>query len=190
MIDGYVPDNKKKEISPYDKQNFTYDKIKDEYICPAGKTVTFLGERYDKSIKKTIRIYKGQKCKTCLYQKMCTKRKDGIRYIKSYPYRTERKAMNEKMDIMKGKEIYKLRAITVEPVFGDIKENKDMKGFLTRGIKTVKTEFNLICTACNLKKIWIELQKKKQQNEKYFRMIYYKSSNSSQNTCFLSLFIF
>ena len=190
MIDGYVPDNKKKEISPYDKQNFTYDKIKDEYICPAGKTVTFLGERYDKSIKKTIRIYKGQKCKTCLYQKMCTKRKDGIRYIKSYPYRTERKAMNEKMDTMKGKEIYKLRAITVEPVFGDIKENKDMKGFLTRGIKTVKTEFNLICTACNLKKIWIELQKKKQQNEKYFRMIYYNSLTSSKNTCFLSLCIF
>ena len=159
-IDGYIPDNKKKEISPYDKQHFIYDQENDEYTCPAGKSVTFLGEHYDKSKKKTARIYKGQKCKTCPQQKMCTKRKDGIRYIKSFPYEIERNAMNEKMKAKKGKETYKLRAITVEPAFGDIKENKGIRGFLTRGIETVKTEFNLVCTAINLKKIWIELQKK------------------------------
>ena len=159
-IDGYIPDTKKKEISPYDKQHFIYDQENDEYTCPAGKPVTFLGEHYDKSKKKTARIYKGQKCKTCPQQKMCTKRKDGIRYIKSFPYEIERNAMNEKMKAKKGKETYKLRAITVEPAFGDIKENKGIRGFLTRGIETVKTEFNLVCTAINLKKIWIELQKK------------------------------
>ena len=159
-IDGYIPDNKKKEISPYDKQHFTYNVIKDEYTCPAGQPVTFLGEHYDKSKKKTARIYKGQECKTCLHQKMCTRQRKGIRYIKSFPYERERNAMNEKMNTEKGKEIYKLRAITVEPVFGDIKENKGMLAFLTRGIETVKTEFSLVCTASNLKKIWIELQKK------------------------------
>ena len=190
MIDGYIPDNEKKVITSYDKQRFIYDPENDEYICPAGKPVPFLGERYDKSKKKTIRLYKGQECKTCPYQKMCTKRKDGIRYIKSFPYRIERNAMNEKMNTEKGKETYKLRALTVEPEFGDIKENKGMRGFLTRGIRTVRTEFNLVCTACNLKKIWIELQRKKQQNEKYFRMIYYNSLTSSKNTCFLSLCIF
>ena len=72
--------------------------------------------------------------------------------------------MNEKMNTEKGKEIYKLRAITVEPAFGDIKENKGIREFLTRGIKTVKTEFNLVCTASNLTKIWISLQKKKYKN--------------------------
>ena len=190
MIDGYIPDNEKKVITSYDKQRFIYDPENDEYICPAGKPVPFLGERYDKSKKKTIRLYKGQECKTCPYQKMCTKRKDGIRYIKSFPYRIERNAMNERMNTEKGKETYKLRALTVEPEFGDIKENKGMRGFLTRGIRTVRTEFNLVCTACNLKKIWIELQRKKQQNEKYFRMIYYNSLTSSKNTCFLSLYIF
>jgi len=172
MIDGYIPDNKKKTVPPYDKQHFIYDQENDEYICPAGKPVTFLGERYDKSKKKTVRIYKGQKCKTCPYQKICTKQKDGIRYIRSFPYRKERNAMNEKMDTEKGKEIYKLRAITVEPVFGDIKENKGMQGFFTRGIKTVRTEFNLVCTACNLKKIWIELQWEKQQNEECCGMLF------------------
>jgi transposase len=164
-IDGYIPFNEKKEDSPYDKKHFIYDPVNDRYICPAGKPVTFLGEHYDKSKKKTARIYKGQECKTCLHQKMCTKQRKGIRYIKSFPYEKERNAMNEKMNTEKGKEIYKLRAITVEPAFGDIKENKGMRAFLTRGIKTVKTEFNLVCTASNLKKIWIELQKKNNDME-------------------------
>jgi len=166
-IDGYIPDNKKKTDAPYDKQHFTYDPVKDRYICPAGKPVTFLGEHYDKSKNKTARMYKGQECKTCLHQKMCTKQRKGIRYIKSFPYEKERNAMNEKMNTKKGKEIYKLRATTVEPVFGDIKENKGMRAFLTRSIKTVKTEFNLVCTASNLKKIWIELQKKNNKKRWY-----------------------
>jgi transposase len=76
--------------------------------------------------------------------------------------------MNEKMNTEKGKRIYKLRAITVEPVFGDIKENKGIRGFITRGIKTVQTEFNLVCTASNLKKIWISLQKKNNKNRDTF----------------------
>jgi len=168
-IDGYIPDNKKKTDAPYDKQHFTYDPVDDRYICPVGKPVTFLGERYDKPKKKTARMYKGQECKTCLHQKMCTKQRNGIRYIKSFPHERERNAMNEKMNTKEGKEIYKLRAITVEPVFGDIKENKGMRAFLTRSIKTVKTEFNLVCTASNLKKIWIELQKKNNKNRDIFR---------------------
>jgi hypothetical protein len=69
------------------------------------------------------------------------------------------------MNTEKGKEIYKLRAITVEPAFGDIKENKGIRGFLTRGIKT---EFNLVCTASNLTKIWISLQKKNNKNRDTF----------------------
>ncbi len=186
-IDGYIPDNKKKTDSPFDKTHFTYDPDKDEYICPEGKPVSFLTEKFDKTRQKTIRIYKGQACKKCPSQKNCTKRKSGIRYIKSYPYEKERNAMTEKMKTKQAKETYKLRAITVEPSFGDIKENKGMRGFLTRGIETVKTEFNLVCAACNLKKTWIELQKKKQQNEECCGMFFYNSPASPQNACFISL---
>ena len=170
-IDGYIPFNEKKEYYPYGKKHFTYDPVNDRYICPAGKSVTFLGERYDKYKKKTTRIYRGQECKICIHQKMCTKQRKGIRYIKSFPYERERNAINEKMNTKKGKEIYKLRAITVEPVFGDIKENKGMRAFLTRSIETVKTEFNLVCAASNLKKIWIELQKISNKNRDIYRCL-------------------
>ncbi len=45
---------------------------------------------------------------------------------------------------------YKLRKEIVEPVFGDIKENKGVTGFLTRGLRMVKTEMNLISIANNI----------------------------------------
>ncbi len=122
-------------------------------------------------------MYKGKDCKVCPQQKKCTKQRNGIRYIKSFPYEKERNAMNEKMSTQNGKEIYKLRAITVEPVFGDIKENKGMRSFFTRGMYTVKTEFNLVCAASNLKKIWIESYSKDKSDKRYFpNFLYYFSS--------------
>jgi transposase len=56
------------------------------------------------------------------------------------------------------KEVYKLRRQIVEPVIGDIKENKGLRTFLTRGIDAVRTESNLACSAVNLKKIWAYLK--------------------------------
>ena len=66
--------------------------------------------------------------------------------------------MKIKMRTDKGKEVYKIRAQTVEPVIGDIKENKGMRTFITRSLETVKTEFNLVSLADSLRKIAIGKQ--------------------------------
>lgn len=152
-IDGYIPENKKRTMDPYDKSGFRYDVEKDEYVCPAKKRLRFLGEHFDKQKGKTIRVYKGEECVGCKVQSKCTRKKDGIRYMKDFPYEAQRNTMREKMKTPRAKEIYALRSRTVEPVFGDIKENKGLRSFLTRGLERVKTEFNLACIATNLKKI-------------------------------------
>jgi len=152
-IDGYIPEHKKITMDPYDKSGFRYDVEKNEYICPVKKRVRFLGEHFDKQKGKTIIVYKGEECVGCKEQSKCTRKKDGIRYIKDFPYEAERNTMREKMKTPMAKEIYALRSSTVEPVFGDIKENKGLRSFLTRGLERVKTEFNLACIATNLKKI-------------------------------------
>ena len=74
----------------------------------------------------------------CSQQQNCTKTRDGIRYLKMFPHEMQRNAMAKKMATEKAQEIYKLRQQIVEPVFGDIKENKGMRGFLTRGLKDGK----------------------------------------------------
>lgn len=152
-IDGYIPDNEKREVNPYDKKHFIYDVGQDEYICPEKKRLRFLGEHFDKQKNKTVRVYKGERCVGCKAQSNCTRNRDGTRYIKDFPYEAYRNAMRAKMKTQRAKELYALRSQTVEPVFGDIKENKGLRGFLMRGIESVKTEFNLVCIARNLRKI-------------------------------------
>lgn len=163
-IDGYIPSQNKKNESPYDKSNFTYNKQKDAYICPEKKLLPYFKEHYDKIKDKIIRKYKGEACQKCLKQKYCTKTKEGIRIIKMFPHEEERKAMEEKMQTSEAKEIFKLRKQIVEPVFGDIKENKGVTTFLTRGLKSVKSEFNLISIANNIIRIQKKRYKSLQEN--------------------------
>ena len=111
---------------------------------------------------KTMRVYKGTGCSDCQSRDKCTKRKDGIRYIKMYPYEVERDAMVAKMKTPHAQGVYKLRQQIVEPAIGDIKENQGLRAFLARGLQGAKTEINLACAARNLRKIWISLKKKEE----------------------------
>ncbi len=52
-----------------------------------------------------------------------------------------------------GKEIYRLRKCTVEPVIGIIKEVLGFRQFSLRGLKSVAGEWSLVCLAFNLKRM-------------------------------------
>ena len=65
--------------------------------------------------------------------------------------------MERRLLAREGKRIYRLRSQTVEPVFGQIKRNLGVEGFLRRGLRAVKSEWELICAAINLKKLLMSL---------------------------------
>ena len=48
---------------------------------------------------------------------------------------------------------YRLRKQTVEPVFGQIKECRNFRRFLHRGLDKVSAEWTMLCTAHNLLKL-------------------------------------
>ena len=50
---------------------------------------------------------------------------------------------------------YRLRKVTVEPVFGQIKEAGGFRRFLLRGLSKVRDEWRLICAVHNLRKLAI-----------------------------------
>jgi transposase len=170
-LDGYIPDRqeaqkakgKKIGIKRFDKINFRYDEKKDEYICPENNKLTSSYETYDKQLKRMIKIYQGIDCKNCQFSVDCTKSKYGIRKLKIYSFEKERRDMAEKMKTKQAGEIYKERKQVVERVIGHYKENLGFRGFLTKGLKAIKNEFNIVCAAHNLKKIWIILQNKRKK---------------------------
>ncbi len=61
--------------------------------------------------------------------------------------------MREKMELAGSKEIYAKRSGSVEPVFGQIKNNRGFTRFKLKGIMKVKTEFMYMAIAHNLGKI-------------------------------------
>ena len=65
----------------------------------------------------------------------------------------QRNLMRELLATPEGKEVYKLRKQTVEPVFGQIKAARSFRQFLRRGLKAVQAEWSLVCTAHNLLKL-------------------------------------
>lgn len=62
--------------------------------------------------------------------------------------------MTRKLNSKKGKEIYKKRKQTVEPVFGIIKEVLGFRRFSLRGEFETDCEWSLVCTAYNLKRLF------------------------------------
>ena len=79
---------------------------------------------------------------------------DASRYSNFPFYFKERLRMKEKMNTIDGRLSYGLRKITVEPVYGNLKQNLGFREFLLRGLDKVKIEMNIACIAHNLQKIW------------------------------------
>ena len=173
-LDPYIPEPKKTtktetenvEDNRFNIDNFEYDEENDEFICPENQRLKFLSEAYEEKKKRKYKLYKGTECKKCEYSKNCTKRKDGIRRLKIACFSKERKQLAEKMKTEEAKKIFGQRKQVVEPAIGNYKENLGFREFLTRGLKSVRNEFNLVCTAANLRKIWIYLIKMSEIGEK------------------------
>jgi transposase len=167
-LDQYIPEHEEATKTSTESvvdirfvtSNFEYNEENDEFICPENQKLKFVYEGSDKVKKKNYRLYRGIECKKCEFSINCTKRKDGIRHLKIAEFFKERKQLADKMKTEEAKKIYGQRKQVVEPVIGNYKENLGFREFLTRGIKSVRNEFNLVCTAINLRKIWIYSNKK------------------------------
>jgi transposase len=62
--------------------------------------------------------------------------------------------MRQKLATATGKVLYAARKRIVEPVFGQMKGARGIRGFLLRGLEKVAAEWRLICLTHNLLKIW------------------------------------
>ena len=62
--------------------------------------------------------------------------------------------MERKLATKTAKAIYKTRATTVEPIFGQIKGSRGITRFRRRGLQAAISEWTLIATTHNLLKMW------------------------------------
>jgi transposase len=70
------------------------------------------------------------------------------------PNNEEALRMREWLTTPAGRALYILRKMTVEPVFGQIKEARGLRRFRLRGLRSVQCEWKLICATHNLLKLF------------------------------------
>lgn len=160
-IDAYLPDSRQEyetdesggeKIGSYDRRKFIKSKSKDEYICPEDKTLEY--ERTTSRNGVRFRIYKGRECVGCHKSRECISHGwSKHRQIQIYENDEFKQTMRRKLLSSEGKRKYKKRIATVEPVFAQIKHIMGFRRFLLRGLEKAKTEFSIVCTAYNIKKI-------------------------------------
>jgi transposase len=139
----------------FDRSDFTYSKEEDYYQCPAGKKLV-----YNDMVKchgRKSRRYRCFDCEECKYRNKCFPRpnQDIYRQI----VRDEKEHLAEKMyyttQTEYGKNKLIQRKYSVEGVFGNLKENLGFRRFRLKGLSSVQGEFNLMCIAHNINKIYI-----------------------------------
>jgi transposase len=67
---------------------------------------------------------------------------------------TPKQAMQHKLRTEAGHAVYKKRKVIVEPVFGQIKEQRGFRRFSLRGLEKVRAEWKLVCATANLLKLF------------------------------------
>ncbi len=67
---------------------------------------------------------------------------------------SSRERMERKLLTKRGRSLYRMRGILVEPVYGQIKEGQGFRRFMRRGLDAATSEAYLVATTHNLLKLW------------------------------------
>ncbi len=140
----------------FHQENLIYNKDHDTYICPGGKTLSFLQEKVttsDNGYKSTIKQYQAEDCTACPLRTKCHKAKANRiininEKLKYYKNKAREMLMSEQ-----GLKHRSRRPIEPEAVFGQIKFNKAYKRFRHRGFDKINMDFGLFAIAFNLLKM-------------------------------------
>jgi transposase len=142
-----------REDNKFHKSNFIYDKEKDVFICPMGKELIFERIKHGPKRRRDIRVYRCHHKKVCIESNICSRDKRG-KSIEKEPYYEFLQRQIQKQKDPGNKEILARRKQIVEPVFGTIKEVLKFRRFTVKGLDRVKTQWSLICTTFNLRKLF------------------------------------
>ena len=146
----------------YTPSDFIWDAQAGTCRCPAGKSLyqnghnCHIGGRIFTKFTGTLRD-----CVPCNQREKCLRTPDKTQVRQVAFYRgqahTGEESYTDKMkraiDSEEGRRQYGQRFATVEPVFGNIRHNKQLNRFTLRGQKKVDTQWKLYCLVHNIEKL-------------------------------------
>ena len=156
----YNKGGKPKQAARYQPRDFDYDPEAKTCICPAGKHL------YSNGSDCTINGYVAAKfqgalrdCVPCTQREKCLLKPDKtkVRQVAFFKGKAEQESytdqMKRRIDSADGRARYGRRFATVEPVFGNLRHNKQLNRFTLRGKKKVDGQWKLYCLVHNIEKL-------------------------------------
>jgi len=144
---------------PYFKDQFAYDIVADNYICPQGHRLHFRGLRKSKSLHSgQYRVYCASRtvCRMCAAFGVCTRDAHAGRSLWIGPSDVLLREHRRWMKTDEARNLYNRRQQLSEPTFGILKEQLGARRFLLRGLVNVRAEFAIMATAFNLRTLsWV-----------------------------------
>ncbi len=151
---------KPKQAARYQPKDFDYDPEQGTCICPAGKELYGNGSNCTIGGYAAVKFQGAQRdCLPCTHRDKCllTPGKTKVRQVAFLQSKADQESYTDKMkrkiDSPEGRILYGRRFATVEPVFGNLRHNKQLNRFTLRGKKKVDGQWKLYCMVHNIEKL-------------------------------------
>ena len=154
-----TPGAKKSRL--FGPKDFHYDEQAKVCICPAGEFLYQNGSQVVIQGREAVKFTGARRvCGPCPIRDQCLRHPDRtpVRQVVFFNGRTHRPEsavdrMKRRIDSAEGRRRYGQRLATVEPVFANIRYNKQLNRFTLRGRKKVDTQWKLFCLVHNIEKL-------------------------------------
>ncbi len=164
----------------FNTQNWPYDEINDEFICPNHKRIGFKRYAYRNDrygFKRDFKLYECDDCSYCPLRNQCMKlnSKRNKKIMRNYNWEYFKAQINQKLSKPETQKIYKQRKVDVEPVFGFMKAILGFTRMSVRGLNKVKRELGFVLMALNIRKLVVRSATKhkiKRKTSRFFVNFY------------------
>ena len=150
-----------KSTTLFRPSDFIYDANANRCVCPAGQSLYSNGSHCTVN-GRTHHKFQGRlaACVPCSLRAKCLRRPDKTKTRQVAFFHQDQASplahtqrMKVRIDSDEGKRLYGQRFATVEPVFGNIRHNKQLNRFTLRGQKKVDGQWKLFCLVHNIEKL-------------------------------------
>ncbi len=146
---------KKRQPKPIGKDQFTWLPEEQQYVCPAGHRLCWIGRQKRRQADGGINIMHSYRCspehcRQCPLQERCTTNPRRGRSVKRSEHESLIDAHRARMATDAAKQLYKKRKQTVELGFADVKEHRALRRFPRRGLARARTHVGLLVLVHNL----------------------------------------
>lgn len=133
----------------YTVEDFLYDEENDQFTCPGGKLLKYVGTEKQRR-RKNYRPRRTD-CRACLLKSQCTQ--SDRRHLKVTRYHASLIRLRADSKTASFKELYRSRAPVIEGIFGEAKEWHGLRRSWRRGLSKMRVQCLLVAAVLNFKRL-------------------------------------